>query len=52
VLPVPGGPSGAQTTSCFALNPIAIALEGEAIYEIELKLPTVTPASMSIGVAL
>ena len=27
-------------------------LEGEAIYEIELKLPTVTPASMSIGVAL
>ena len=30
MLLVPGGPSGAQTTSCFALNPIAIALVGEA----------------------
>ena len=47
-----GGSSEALTTSSFALTPIATALRGRSLYEIERWLRIVTPDSMSIGAAL
>ena len=36
----------------FALNPLATALKGRSLYEIERWLCIVTPDSMNISVAL
>ena len=44
--------SGALTTSASPFNPLATALKGRSLYEIERWLRTVTQDSMNISVAL